>query len=423
MRFHVRANGSVVRQATDRTAVPAVIAGGIGSTISVVRSLGRAGIPVTVLSAGERSLASASRYCGALVTVGTEPGVVDRWLAWLERDGPRGAVILPSGDEGVELVVRHRERLLALGYRVSESAGDASLAMLDKTRTYQLARQIGVPCPRTWTIDDDASLIAARRELTYPCALKPVHSHLFAKHFPTVKVLRAQNREELDAALAKTRPLGLQMLVTEIIPGPDHATWTLSTYLDEESRPLFALTRNKLRSQPIGFGTNCYLVSRQHPAVAELGLRFLQGVGLRGMAHVEFKWDPRDRQYKLIECNHRFVAVQELLRRAGLDVALLAYQRALGERPAFSGQWREGVRLWFPRRDVQAAVDYRCAGDLTWPAWLRSLAYPGRVYTPVLALDDPMPSVAALWHKVSRRMPATLDHRASRVSGSRPQLR
>jgi D-aspartate ligase len=196
------------------------------------------------------------------------------------------------------------------------------------------------------------------------------------------------------------------MLATEVIPGPEHATWTYSTYMDEGGEPLLGLTRNKLRSFPIHFGTNSYVVTRWSPEVAEAGLRFLRGVGLRGLANVEFKRDSRDGELKLIECNHRFVNVQELMLRAGLDMALFTYNRALGRPTPPVGTWREGVRLWFPARDWRAARDYRRKRELTWAQWLGSLTH-RRIHTPVLTLDDTRPFIASLRAKVRRRLRAS----------------
>jgi D-aspartate ligase len=387
--------------ATRLDSPPAVLLGETGSALSLARSLGRVGVPVYVLGSDGSSLAAASRYCTAFVELGGGEGVIDRWLDWLERDGPSGAVLLPPGDEGVELIVRHSKRLEELGYRVPETAGEVSLAMLDKTRTYELAREAGIPCPRTWQVRSEADAVRIAREMTFPCALKPVHSHLFAKHF-TVKVVLARDGNELLVGIGRMRELGLEMLVTEIIPGPDHLNWAYRTYIDERGEALFGLTTNRLRSQPIHFGTNCYLVTRWHPEVAETGLRFLQKVGLRGLAYTELKRDPRDGQFKLIECNHRFGNAQEVVRRAGLDVALFVYRRALGQQTPPMDSWREDVHLWFPARDWRAARDYRRERELTWPGWLQSLAR-RRVYTPVLALDDPRPSLSNVWHKLRRR--------------------
>jgi predicted ATP-grasp superfamily ATP-dependent carboligase len=149
-------------------------------------------------------------------------------------------------------------------------------------------------------------------------------------------------------------------------------------------------------------------MTRWDPEVAEAGLRFLRGVGLRGLAFVELKRDPRDNVLKLIECNHRFGAAQEVIRRAGLDVAAFAYRHAAGQPTEPMDSWREDVHLWFPARDIRAGRDYVRAGELTWPAWLRSLAK-RHVYTPAFTFDDPRPSGANLWHKMARRLPARRD--------------
>jgi predicted ATP-grasp superfamily ATP-dependent carboligase len=247
---------------------------------------------------------------------------------------------------------------------------------------------------------DDIETLAA--EIPYPCALKPIHSHLFAKQF-SVKVLLAHDATELRAHLTTTLDLGLEMMVTEIVPGPDHAIWTYSTYITSDGEPAYGLTRNKLRSSPAHFGVNSYLVARRRPDVVEAGRAFLRGVGMRGMAHVEFKEDPRDGSLKLIECNHRFVNSQELIRRAGLDVAVFSYRRAVGHVPPPMDSWREGERLWFPLADFRAAREYRRAGELTWPRWAASLVNP-RVRTPYMALDDPRPSIDHVLTKVRRRV-------------------
>lgn len=380
--------------------VPAVVLGGTGAALSITRSLGRAGIPVHVLATESLSVARASRYCASFVTVGSGDGIQSRWLSWLESEAPPGAVVLPTSDEGVELVVRHAERLRALGFRLLDYAGETSLAMLDKERTYALAREVDVGCPRTWVVRDEDDLRRASDEFPYPCALKPIESHKFAKHF-SKKVFFADDYAQLSAALEQTLALGVEMLVTEIIPGPDDSNWAYRTYIDNAGEPLFQITTQRLRSRPIHFGTNCYLVTRWDQEVADAGLRFLQGIGLRGLAYVEFKRDSRDGSLKLIECNHRFGAAQEVVRRAGIDVSLLAYRRALDEPTPPVSSWREGVRLWFPLRDFKAAREYRRHGELTWPRWLASLLRPP-VYLPVFAFDDVRPTAHHLHKRLSR---------------------
>jgi predicted ATP-grasp superfamily ATP-dependent carboligase len=136
-------------------------------------------------------------------------------------------------------------------------------------------------------------------------------------------------------------------------------------------------------------------VTDWNPEVAALGLRFFQGIGLRGLACVEFKRDPRDEVLKLIECNHRFTEPNELLTRAGLDLATLVYNR-LTKRPLPKlDSYREGICLVKPWEDILAFRQLRKSGELSWSEWLLSRAAP----TSFLYFKwwDPMPWVFQMY--------------------------
>jgi D-aspartate ligase len=380
-----------------RASPPAVLLGGGLIAVSAARSLGRSGVAVHAV--GDRRLdpVQYSRYCTAFVDLGDAS--IERRLEWLERSGPRGAVIIPCDDGGLELVARHRARLVAAGYLAVEANDEIVLAVLDKERTYELADGAGVLRPRTVTLRTEEDVDRAVRKIGFPCALKPLHSHLFARHFGTnKKVWIVGTEDEFRATLRRMIALGLEMLATEIVPGPDTAFVSYYSYLDERGEPLFEFTKRKLRQYPIGFGLTCYQVTGWDREAAEYGLRFFRSIGLRGIGNVEFKRDVRDGRLKLIECNHRLTLANELVRRAGIDIARLAYDRAAGrETPPLNG-FREGVRLWHFVSDVSALRDYRRAGELTARAWLRSLLH--RQHFPLLDLRDPAPTVHELGRKV-----------------------
>jgi D-aspartate ligase len=373
--------------------------GAHGSTLSVVRALGRTGIDVHVL--GDASaVVRFSRYCHEFVDVGGGGDVQARWLEWLEH-GPSGAVLFTCHDEGLELIAHNRASLMERGYRPLEADDDVILAMLDKQRTYELAAAAGVPAPRTWEIGSWSDLHVAESEADFPCALKPRHSHLFARRFGE-KLLFVSSAEELRDAYRRCSEAGLEMIVTEIVPGPDHQHFSYYTYLDERGAPMFELTKRKLRQYPIGQGLGSYHVTDWNPEVAELGLRFLRHVGLRGIANPEFKRDARTGELKLIEVNHRFTAINELVQAAGIDLAQLAYSRVAGSDPPSLNGYRRGAHIWFPTHDARAFLEYRRRGELTLLQWLRSLAHRQR---PVLfSLDDPLPGLANLPMRGWRRL-------------------
>lgn len=379
---------------------PAVVLGGVGPALSMARSLSRNGAKVYVVG-DAWSLVAASRHCDEFVDLGYEGDLQGRWLEWLEQ-GPRGAVVLPAGDDGLELVARNRARLDEWGYIPVEADDEVVLGMLDKFRTFELATAAGVPAPQSMVVEGPADAVAAAERIGFPCGLKPLHSHLYARHFDD-KMLEAADLAELTALLERTAPHGLAMLATELIPGPDDSYHSYYTYMDASGEPLFHLTKRKLRQYPIHFGLGTYHVTDWNPEVAELGLRFCRGVGLRGLANVEFKRDARDGGLQLIECNHRFTAINELVRRAGIDLAAMTYELLLGNRPDAMPAYRTGARIWAPIEDFRAARDYRRAGELTWPRWLASVCHRSHPY--FFDYRDPGPTLRSLGQKLRSRTP------------------
>ncbi len=219
-----------------------------------------------------------------------------------------------------------------------------------------------------------------------------MHSHAFARHFAGMKAFRVHNDDDMRAALSRTVAFGIEMIVTEIIPGDDDQFFSYYSYIDEEGEPLLHATKRKLRQYPIWFGSGCFHATDRNPEVAELGLRFFEGVGLRGLGNVEFKRDARDGRLKLIECNHRFTAATGLMRAAGLDLPLFVYNK-LTDRPLPPvDEYRPGMTMWYPMRDLRAFAAYRREGEISLLPWLRSIMR--RHHYPVASLSDPRPVLA-----------------------------
>jgi D-aspartate ligase len=389
---------------------PAVILSGGPIAISVARSLGSAGVRVYALGEAPWETVGHSRYCHSFIDLGGGVGIADRWLTWLES-GPRGAVLLPCHDEGLVLVARNRSLLVRMGYTPIEANDEVMLAMLDKEQTYVLARRAGIATPRTAVLRGRDDLNPAASKIGFPCAVKPLHSHLFARHFGLKrKVIIVRDRSELAQAFEEIAPLGLSTMVTEIIQGGDDQLWSFLAYMDEHGEPLLRFVKRKLRQYPPEFGLGCYHVTEWDEEVAELGLHFFRSIGLRGVAYVEFKRDERDGSLKLIECNHRFGAGIELLRAAGIDLPLLTYERLVGRRVKRVDVYREGVRLWHPVDDARAFLAYRRRGSLSFSGWLRSLIH--ALHVPVFRWDDPKPSLVELWLMLTL-LPQKVPHEAS----------
>src|SRR5262249_35965584 len=152
--------------------------------------------------------------------------------------------------------------------------------------------------------------------------------------------------------------------------------------------------RRRLRMFPLDFGNSTLLVSvpldEVRPAADAL-VRLLVGIGYHGVFSAEFKLDPRDGLFKILEVNSRPWWFVEYASLCGVDVSRMAYQDALGFPVDDVLSYEVGVRGIFLPQDVLAFRELHRSGDLSTVDWLRSIA--GAKAT-VFAWSDPLPGIA-----------------------------
>jgi len=392
---------------------PAILVGAnMVTAMSIIRSLGKAGVDVRLLCR-PGAVPSYSRYARRLPADGSGPQS-DLWLRYLlgpEAESLRGAVLLACNDDALELLIDQRH-VLAEKYLLDVCDPRAQRAMLDKLATYRTAAEAGVPTPRFWPAASAEDVEASRDEYTYPLMMKPLYAHQFKKVLEG-KYLMARDFEELMAAYRLVHEHGVEVVLLEVIPGPDDLLCSYYTYLDESGAPQFHFTKRVIRRYPEREGFGCYHITDWNPEVRDLGLRLFRHAGLKGVANVEFKRDPRDGRLKLIECNARFTAANGLLTASGIDLGAYVYRRLAGlPQPALdNGAYAKGLRLWYPLDDYLAFLDLRREGRLDLASWAKDVAH--YQVLPYFSWSDPLPSAMRLKLKL-RTLAATNVRRVTR---------
>jgi predicted ATP-grasp superfamily ATP-dependent carboligase len=369
------------------------------NSLSAARSLGRAGLEVIVASPPEDAAVPWSRYVSRFVPLeALDDGAVSRLLALPPAPGPK-PFLFATGDQDALLIARHRDRLaekfcfVLPDYAVME-------AIVDKAKLYQTAMEHGIPHPRFHVVRDAGDLEAAVEAVATPCYVKPAMGHEW-RRVRRGKLEKAENPAELRRILKDFVALRLTAIPIEIIPGEDSDIYGLSTYIDREGRPVGWRTKRKLRQFPIGIGDGSLQEISDEPTVVEQGLRLLAITGHRGAATVEFRRDPRDGRFVLMEINVRTVSGQELITSSGLDVPLIAYHDAVGNVPPVPGPAKR-VRWLRLGLDFRAFRELRQRGAITTFGWLgsvigaRSFAY--------FAWDDPLPLCVRIGNWLERQL-------------------
>jgi predicted ATP-grasp superfamily ATP-dependent carboligase len=369
----------------------AVVLGSDYRGLAVVRSLGRRGVPVCVVSGGDDVLAAKSRYAMHRVELqGADDDEQSDFLVGLaERLGLTGWVLFPTADESAALVAR-RHQQLSEQFALTSPPWRILRWAHDKRYTYERAEALGLPYPRTWRVRSAAD--AARLELEFPVIVKPAVREEFNR-LTAAKAWRVDDRAALrDRLAAATELLDPEfVLLQEIIPGDEHLSYAA---LCERGRPLATVVARRTRQYPPDFGrASTFVETVDDPGVAALGERFLASVEFDGLAEVEFKRDPRDDSLKLLDVNPRVWGWHGLCQGAGVDFPFLAYRLARGEsvpnvRSVAGVRW---VRL---STDLPTSLKQIARGNLSLFPYLRTLIGPHE--SAVFARDDPWPGLVEL---------------------------
>jgi D-aspartate ligase len=96
-----------------------------------------------------------------------------------------------------------------------------------------------------------------------------------------------------------------EIIVQEIIPGGSHEQYSVGC-LFNRTEPLASLVARRLRQNPVDFGNaTTYAETVDNPELAEAAHILLKKIHYKGICEVEFKRDPRDNRFKLLEVNPR----------------------------------------------------------------------------------------------------------------------
>ncbi len=335
--------------------VPAIVVAGHTMALGVVRALGKSGVPVVVMHWDARDMAHVSRHVAAEYQVPPpqhdEARFVEALLA--QAAALEGGVLVPASDDAVVALSRNKA---ALGARYVVAAPDLEVVkgFIEKRRTYALAEAGGVPAPRTRVPATDAEAADAGRELGFPLLVKPSQSHLYYERFhKKMEVVRTE--QDLLARLAAARAAGLEVLVQEIVPGPDTAVVNYNAY-GVEGRPLVEFTARQLRKAPPRFGSPRVVVSERVEEALVAGRALFRAMRLDGFACCEFKRDARDGAYRIVDVNGRHNLSGLLAVRCGINFPLIQYRHlTTGELPP-PAEFRTGVYWVDVFRDAAYSV-------------------------------------------------------------------
>jgi len=316
-------------------------------TLAVVRSLGRKGINVTCGDSTGLSCSLFSKYCKKKIIYPSVKSKPKKFIEFIieELEKRNYGVLLPMEEDTMKLIVNN----------IKEFPGKISIPIADKDKLYmamnkkeivKFAVKAGIPCPRTYFVDDLSQIKDIKKEMTFPAVIKP-QTGSGAKG---VKYIEYE--KDLEEEYRRVHNVFPYPLIQERIPGGGEAIG-VSLLFDKNSELIASFTHKRIREYPVKGGASTLCESCFRPFIKELAIELLRKLNWYGLAMVEFKVDPRDNTPKLMEINARPWGSIQLAIYAGVDFPYLLYKMALGKKVEKIDTYKEGVKFrWLIPGDI-----------------------------------------------------------------------
>jgi predicted ATP-grasp superfamily ATP-dependent carboligase len=368
------------------------VIGGDYQGLGIVRSLGRQGVPVCVVD-DEHSISRFSRYSTSFVRsadLRNQRNAVDSLLEIGRRLGLDGWVLYPTREELVAAFSHHRSELSEV-FRVPTPDWEIVKWAWDKRNTYRLAQELDIPMPVTH-YPENINQLAELNSLTPPFAIKPAIKEHFV-YATKAKAWRANNHSELRTLFQKASGIAGdgEIMVQELIPGGGSQQFSYCAFFRNREAVGKMVVRRR-RQHPLLFGrASTYVETVDVPILEDLSERFLRAIDYYGLVEVEYKLDPRDSKYKLLDVNARTWGYNSLGAQAGVDFNYMLYSDQVGL-PVSVSKGRPGSAWVRTTTDLPAAMMAILSGDTDLKSYLRSLRDCNT--EAVFSTGDPLPGLA-----------------------------
>ncbi|MFM9853744.1 MAG: carboxylate--amine ligase [Sphingomonadaceae bacterium] len=297
--------------------------------LTVVRELGRHGVPVHGIGNSAGSIGAASRFCASF-SQRPRGQELAQWLPGIIAKTGAAALLAVSENDLVALAAL--PGIIGECRILTPRAAMLDL-VLDKRKTLAHAAALGIDTPASWSPSRGDDFETHILTLTYPVILKwPDPTRVMAgldRHgIAFQKAEFASDPGALMAILDRYQPLGEWPLVQGYCPGAGLGQMLFMS----GGRATLRFQHRRLHEWPPegGVSTLCRAeplarhVDQMHQSEA-----LLCAIGWEGPAMVEYRHDPQTGRYWLMEINGRFWGSLPLAWHCGAYFAWESYRRAI----------------------------------------------------------------------------------------------
>jgi predicted ATP-grasp superfamily ATP-dependent carboligase len=360
--------------------------------VGIIRSLGRMSVPVYGIVENRFTPAAVSKYLSGAFVWDTRGLDVPRFLEGMAVIGERlkRPTILIATDDRAAILIAEQAAALRRWFLFPQQPATLPRTLANKRELYLLCKSIGAACPDAVfpsSLDEVHEYI---EHAEFPVVVKAAESWLLPEGVRTTSIARnpEQAYEIYRSTQSQRRP---NVIFQEYIDPTVSEDWFYHGYRNVQSDCFIGFTGRKLRSYPPFVGPSTLGKAVINDPLRQQAETLLRTVSYSGIMDLDYRFDKRDGQYKLLDFNPRIGAQFRLFEdSSGVDVARALYLDLAG-RCVPSSRPTEGRTFIVEFHDLVASIYYFRQGGLTLREWRLSLA--GAREFAWFSRDDPFPCV------------------------------
>ncbi len=341
------------------------------SGLGLIRSLGRLGVPIYAVIENRFTPAARSRYLTGTFVWDTRGLARPPLVEGLENIGrrlDRRTILIPTDDFAAILIAEEAAKLRRW-FIFPESDPNIPRAVANKKLLHGLCKERRIPHPDAVFPNSIRDVHQFLGKATFPVVVKVASGWLNTTKTASVRIVHSP--EELLAIYNQAEADQVSnCFIQEYIP--DGENWFFHGYCNARSDCLAAFTGQKLRSYPPHAGYTVLGKSVSNDTLRAQAEMLLKAISYAGIVDIDYRFDRRDGQYKILDFNPRVGAQFRLFEdREGTDVARALYRDLTGEAIRRSPQVDNRVII-IEFDDLRASLRGFWNHELTVRDWWRS---------------------------------------------------
>ncbi len=357
--------------------------------LGVSRITKKLGYKVTLFNNTRLSVARFSNTCDKFVKFNDLEHLLE--LLQKRKIENKTALLIPTNDFLVGFLSDNYEKLSAK-YFISIAPKEITGIAFNKRKTYKIASEAKIPIPKSYYPDSIEDIEQLCTEIEFPVIIKPAIMYHFYKKSGK-KVFLCTNKSELinnyHSAIKIIR--NDEIIVQELLLGGAKNLYSFASYA-KNGEAYGSFIVNRLRQKPMDFGVaTTFAVTVLNERVETLAKEFLKKINYTGVSEVEFMYDERVNDYKLIEINPRTWKWHSMANIVNINLLEMLIKDIQGQAIEKKRNTTENLGWVEQLTDIFVMFTEVMKGEMTFKNYIKSL----RIQKEYAAFDwkDPMPAI------------------------------